>query len=166
MNKLFILLLVIAAGLSSCGVYTFKDVSIPADIKSVKVNFIENKARYVNPQLSPRLTDRLQQKIVSQTRLSRTNNDDADWIISGVVTEYNPTITSGISGQQVSTNRLSVTVHITLKDNKNQKTQEYDVNKSFEYPSSQTIQQAEASLGDDLIRGLSDEIFNRLFSNW
>src|SRR5688500_15822636 len=63
--------------LSSCRIYSFKDVSIPPEVKTVKIGFIENKARYVNPQISPRLTDRLQQKITGQTRLTRTNNDDA-----------------------------------------------------------------------------------------
>jgi hypothetical protein len=155
----------VMATLAGCKVYTFKDVSIPAEIKTVKVNFIENRARYVNPRLSPVLTDRLQQKIVSQTRLTRTNNDDADWIVSGFVSEYN-VVTSGIAGQQASQNRLNVTVQIKLKDNTNGKTTDYQVVKSFDFRGTASIQEAENALGDDLIRGLSDEIFNRLFSNW
>src|SRR5688500_9633927 len=99
----------IAAGNSSCNVYKFRDISIPDSIKTVKVNFIENKAPYVNPQLSPRLTDKLRQKIVGQTRLSQTNNDNADWIVGGRITNY-AFSTSGISQQQVATNRLTVTV--------------------------------------------------------
>lgn len=155
----------IGSWLTSCGIYTFKDVSIPAEIKTVKVNFIENKARLVNPRLSPSLTDRLQQKIVSQTRLNRTNNEDADWIISGAITDYSVS-TSGISSQQASTNRLTVTVQITLRDNVANKNTEYQVTKSFEFASNRSLQQAETELGEELIRGVSDEIFNRLFSNW
>lgn len=150
---------------SACKVYTFKDVSIPPEIKTVKVNFIENRARYVNPQLSPRLTDRLQQKIVSQTRLTRSTDDGADWVISGYVSGYDIS-TSGISGQQSSTNRLNVTVQVTLQDNVAQKKQEYSVVKTFDFPATSTLQQAEQALGDELIRGISDEIFNRIFSNW
>src|SRR5687768_9242217 len=56
-------------GNSSCKIYSFRDISIPDTIRTVKVNFIENKAPYVDPQLSPRLTDKLRQKIVSQTKL-------------------------------------------------------------------------------------------------
>jgi len=151
--------------LGSCGVYTFKDISIPADIKTVKLHFIENKARYVNPQLSPRLTNKLQDKIVGQTRLTRVEGEDADWVISGYISDYS-VVTSGISSQQASTNRLTVGAHIVLKDNKTLKDEEYDVTKSFEFSATQTIQQAEAALGDQIIQGLSDEIFNRLFSNW
>jgi len=153
-----------AASNSSC-VYKFKDISIPDSIKTVKINFIENRAPYVNPQLSPQLTDKLRQKIVSQTKLSQTNNDNADWLISGRITNY-AFSTSGISQQQSATNRLTVTVHITLNDQKANKTQEYDVSRNFEFSATQSIQQAEAGLTSDIIRGLTDDIFNRLFSNW
>lgn len=162
---LWVLLALLMAGNLACGVYTFKDISIPAEVKTVKLMFIENKARYVNPQLSPRLTDRLQQKIVSQTRLNRTNSDDADWVISGAITDYGVT-TSGISNQQVSTNRLSVAATIKLQDNTTQKSQEYNITKTFEFNGNLSLQQAEQQLGEEIIRGLADEIFNRLFSNW
>ena len=148
-----------------CGVYTLRDVSIPPEIKTIKINFIENKATYVNPQLSPQVTDRLQQKVVSQTRLVRTNQDDADWVVSGYISEYRVT-TSGISAQQASTNRLSVGVKLTLKDNVNNKISNIDVNQSFEFPATQSLQQAEQAKADEIIRGLTEEIFNRLFSNW
>lgn len=150
---------------TSCKVYTFKDVSIPPDIKTVKLILIENRAPYINTQLAPRLNDRLQQKIVNQTRLSRTNNDEADYVISGYISDYSVS-TSGISNQQASINRLNVGVHITLKNNKEQKTSDYDINKSFEFPATLTINQVESSLTDDIVKGVSDEIFNRLFSNW
>ena len=172
-NLVYSLYFVIAAGVllmittssSSCNVYKFRDISIPDSIKTVKVNFIENRAPYVNPMLSPRLTDRLRQKIVSQTRLSTTNNDNADWDIKGYVSNYTST-TSGISQQQVATNRLTVTVHISLNDQRANKTQEYDVSRNFEYSASKSLTQAESELGDEILRGLTDDIFNRIFSNW
>lgn len=150
---------------TGCKAYSFRDISIPDTIKTVKVNFIENKAPYVDPQLSPRLTDKLRQKIVSQTKLSQTNNDNADWVIGGRITNY-AFSTSGISQQQVATNRLTVTVHIVRTDQKSNKTDEYDVSRNFEYSGNMSLQQAQASLGEEIIRGLSDDIFNRLFSNW
>ena len=158
-------LFLIAAGNSSCNIYKFRDISVPDSIKTVKVHFIENRAPYVNPQLSPRLTDKLRQKIVSQTRLSQTNSDNADWDIKGYISNY-ASSTSGISQQQVATNRLIVSVHITLNDQKANKTQEYDVSRNFEYGASKSLTQAEAELADEILRGLTDDIFNRIFSNW
>ena len=151
---------------SSCSFkYGFKDVSIPDTIKTVKVLYIENKARYINPQLSPRLTDKLRQKIVSQTKLSQTNSDNADWEISGYITDYSFS-TSAISGQQVANNRLTVGLHITLNNRKADDIKDYDVSRNFEFKGNQSFQQAEASLLDEMIRTLTDEIFNKLFSNW
>lgn len=151
---------------SGCNIYKFQDISIPDTIRTVKVNIIENKAPYVNVQLSPRLTDRLRQKIVSQTRLSQTNNEsNADWVISGQITNYGFS-TSGISQQREATNRLTVGVHVVVDDQKGGETREYDVSRSFEFAATQSIQQAEANLADEMIRGLTDDIFNRIFSNW
>jgi Lipopolysaccharide-assembly len=150
---------------SSCHIYKFNDASVPDSIKTVKVNFIENRARLVNPQLSPKLTDKLRQKIVGQTRLSQTNSDNADWEISGTVTDYSLS-TSAISNQREANNRLTVSVHIILNNRKADKTQEFNVSRSFEFSASQSLQDAEATLGDEIIRSLTDEIFNQLFSNW
>lgn len=159
------LLFLTATSNTSCKIYSFRDISIPDTIKTVKVNFIENKAPYVDPQLSPRLTDKLRQKIVTQTKLSQTNNDNADWLIGGRITNY-ALSTTGISQQQVATNRLTVTVHIVKTDQKSNKTDEYDVSRNFEFSGNLSLQQAQASLAEEIIRGLTDDIFNRLFSNW
>ena len=151
-------------GLSGCGVYRFTDASVPDSIKTVKVNFIENKASYINPQLSPRLTDKVRQKIVAQTRLIQTNNE-ADWEISGAITQYSFS-TSAIAGQQSANNRLSVSLQLSLYDRKADETRKIDVSRSFEFKGSLSVQAAEASLGDELIRTLADDIFNKVFSNW
>lgn len=152
---------------SSCKVhYGFRDrTGIPDTIKTVKINNIDNRARYINTQLSPRLTDKLRQKIVSQTKLSQTNNENADWEISGYITDYSFS-TSAISGQQVANNRLTVGLHITLNKRKTDEIKDYDVSRNFEFKGNQSLQQAEASLLDEMIRTLTDEIFNKLFSNW
>ncbi|MBM3922733.1 MAG: hypothetical protein FJ340_05945 [Sphingomonadales bacterium] len=169
--KLIILLsIVLLAGLStlsltSCGVYRFTDASVPDSIKTIKVNFIENKASYVNPQLSPRLTDKLRQKIIAQTRLTQTNRDNADWEITATITQYNFS-TSAISGQQASNNRLTVGVQIVLFDRTANDTRRYEVSRSFEFKGTLSFQAAEASLGDEMTRTLTDDIFNKLFSNW
>jgi hypothetical protein len=43
--------------------YSFKDVSIPTEVKTFRVNYLENKAQYVNTQLSPQLTEQLKAKV-------------------------------------------------------------------------------------------------------
>lgn len=150
---------------SGCGVYRFNDVSIPDTIQIVRVNFIENKASYINPRLAPELTDKLRQKITSQTRLRQTNGDNADWDINATITGYSFS-TAGISDQKVNTNRLNVSIHIEVVDKKNTKVNKYDVTRNFDYAGSKTLQQAEQELADEMLRSLTDDMFNRIFSNW
>jgi len=151
--------------ITSCNIYKFNEATIPDSIKTVKLNMIENRAQYINPQLSPKLMDKLRQKIVGQTRLSQTNNENPDWEISGTITQYSFS-TSAISGQQVATNRLTVALHIILNNRKAEDVKEYDVSRSFEFKGSQSFQQAETGLMEEMTRTLTDEIFNKLFSNW
>ena len=152
--------------LTSCSIYRFRDVSIDPQIKTVKVNFIENKARYVNPQLSPQLSDKLRQKINNQTSLTQIQGDDAHYEISGFISDYSVT-TSGISDQKAASQRLNVTVHIILKNRINdEKSFEADVSRNFDFSASLSLDQAQAQLTGTIIQNLTDEIFNRIFSNW
>lgn len=149
------------------GCYSFRDAApIPKEIQTYRVNYIENRARYVNPQLSPQLTDRLRQKITGQTRLTGVQTDDAHYDISGQITGYNVT-TSAISDQQAAAQRLTVTVHVNFKNNLDpSKNFEADVSRNFDFSANLTLTQAEAQLTDNIIKMMTDEIFNRIFSNW
>jgi hypothetical protein len=159
------LFVVLAIVLTACKVYTFRDVSVGPEIKTIKILYFENKARFINQQLSPRLTDQFTQKVTNLTKLTKTNNDDAHWIIAGTITGYNVS-TASISGQTSVTNRLTVTVHIVFTDTVNNKTREEDISRDFDFSSTLSLTQAEATLTDRIVRNLSDEIFNRVFSNW
>ncbi len=161
---LYLAVLLVSISQPGCGVYSFTDTSIPDGINVVKVNFVQNKASYVNPTLAGDLTEKLRRKIISQTRLKQTNGDDADWVISPTITTYSFS-TAGISNQQVNTNRLNVGISIEIKDS-TQKSKKFDVTRSFDYPGSMTLQQAEAQLKDDMLRSLTDDMFNRIFSDW
>lgn len=152
--------------LSSCGVYTFRDISIDySKIKTIRIGFFENKASYVNPQLSQKLTVAFQQKVTSLTKLTSVTTDNADYQVNGAITGYSVS-TSGISSGQAATNRLTVTVHINFLNAVENKPQEFDISRDFDFPASQTLTQAESSLLSDIVKNLSDEIFNKIFSNW
>ena len=162
----FLLFTLVLISTSSCGVYSFKDANIPDNVKTVKIGFIENKARYVNPQLAPMLTDKLQQKIIGQTKLIRTNSDDAHYQIFATITNYDPSQTVGVSSQQATTNRLTVTVHVVLKKTLDNKEQEFDVSRNFDFSANLSLNQAESQLMDEILRSITDDIFNQIFSNW
>jgi hypothetical protein len=155
---LFILAVVALASFTSCGVYSFADVSI--------------RAQYVNPQLSPALTEKVRQRIVNQTKLSQTNSDNAHYDISAVITNYSVS-TSGVSTnensnrREASMNSLNVGVTVTLRNQlSGGEPQQYQINRSFPFSASLSLQAAESRLLDDIVTNLTDDIFNRIFSNW
>ena len=166
----FLSLTLMLVFVNSCGVYSFKDVSIPPEVKSIHIGFIENRARYVDPQLSPQLTDKFKQKISSQTKLTQIQTDNADYDVSAYVSEYNVT-TAGVANQTASINRLTVSVHLALKNRlADQKLGtpdfETDISRNFDFPATQSLTDAEASLTPQVVQQLTDDMFNRLFSNW
>lgn len=153
-------------GYSTCK-YSFKDTSpIPQEIKTFRVNYLTNKARYINPQLTPQLTEKLKQKIIGNTRLRQTNDDNAHYDISGYVSDYTVS-TTGISGNTASNNRLSVSFHLIFKNTLDEKKNiETDVSSTFDFSSQKSLSEAESSLNDDIVRNIVDAIFNKIFSNW
>lgn len=146
--------------------YSTRDTSpIPPEVKTFRVNYLENKARYVNPMVTPQLRDKLQQKIIGQTRLRQTNSDDAHYDISGYLSDYSVT-TTGISGQNASTDRLNVSFHLDFKNTLTQKVISADITRNYDFNAQYSLQQAEAVLLNDIIKNMVDDIFNKIFSNW
>lgn len=159
-------LLLLTFNFATCK-YGTKDASpIPPDVKTFRVNYFENKARYVNPQLSPAVTEKLKQKVVGQTRLRQINGDEAHYDISGYVSDYSVT-TTGISNQNASTNRLNVSFHLVFKNTLDQKKDfEIDITNNYDFNAQLSLQQAEVQLWNDIVKNLVDGIFNKIFSNW
>ncbi|MFI5156171.1 MAG: LptE family protein [Chitinophagales bacterium] len=152
---------------SSCKAYTFKDVSIPKEVKTIRINYIDNKAQFIDPQLSPQLTEKLKLKINNQTRLVQVQTEEPDYDVQGWISTYNVT-TAGVTNQQAATNRLTVSVHIIFKNRLQVGTKDFedDVSRNFDFSANLTINEAQSQLAPTIVSNLSDEIFNRLFSNW
>ena len=104
---------------TSCGVYSFTGAAIEG--RTINVHFIENNARTVVPSLSATLTEKLRQRILSQSSLSQVNNDMTDYDVSGAINGYDVTVAS-VTGKETSLlNRLTITVSITFKNKLNEK---------------------------------------------
>ncbi len=160
-----LLLIALLSGCATCK-YSFNDASVPPEVKTFRVNYLENKARYVNPQLSPQLTEGLKRKIIGSTRLTQTNDDNAHYDISGYVSDYSVT-TSGITNGTTSNNRLNVSFHLIFKNSLDEKKSfEADVSNAFDFNANQSLSQAEVEKNDEIVRNIVDAVFNKIFSNW
>ncbi|MFT4202353.1 MAG: LPS assembly lipoprotein LptE [Chitinophagaceae bacterium] len=170
--KIFAVLVLLVVGTTSCGVYSFNNTSIPSNVKTVNLSLFGNKARYVNATLAPNLTDAVRQLINNQTKLTLTEDINADYVLSGDVSSYDVS-TSGISSGSSSTtssasmNRLTVGFHLVWIDNtKEGKKKEFNVSQNFDFASSLSLDQAESQLKSDILKNVSEAIFNDVFANW
>jgi len=58
-------------------------------------------------------------------------------------------------------------VHIEFENRLDDKLSfEADVTRNFDFNANLSLQQAEAQQSDEIIKNMTDEIFNRIFSNW
>lgn len=163
------------ACLSGCGIYSFSDTGgIPQGVKTVKIAYIDNRAPYINPNLAPKLNDAFVKIVANQTKLKRIDDDNANYVISATINQYSVS-TSGVSStSQASQDRLTVGVHLTLRENYHdaatdkdiQDTKEYDVSGNYDYNATLSLQDAEAQLLAQMVKDLSQSMFNKIFSNW
>jgi hypothetical protein len=159
-------LLLLTMSFATCKYSTKDTAPIPPEVKTFRVNYLENKARYLNPQLSPQLTEKVRQKIISQTRLRQVNDDDAHYDIGGYISDYS-VVTSGVANQQAGRNRLNITFHLIFKNTlDNTKNFEADLTTNYDFDANLSLQQAEALLSEQILKNVSEGIFNKIFSNW
>lgn len=151
----------------SCGIYSFTGTSIQPDVKTVTINYFEYKALKVNPSLSNDITTALQDKFLKLTKLEQVDMD-GDLEIIGAITGYDVKATAVTANEQAAQNRLTVTVKI---DFVNRKYPEDDFEgKSFsayaDFDAMQSLDAVEASLCEEIIEQLCDDMFNATVANW
>jgi hypothetical protein len=167
-KSIFILLLIIAISGSGCKYlrYSFKEGSIPAEVKTISIGYIQNNASVVVPQLSQQLTDKLRQKYLSETRLDVIPTD-GDYDIKGTITSYVAEPVALQAGQKSSQNQLKITVQIQFVNKKNPKG---DFNESFtqfaEFSSEKSLTSVEHDLIILITEKLAQAIFNKTLSDW
>ena len=151
----------------SCGIYSFTGTSIQPDVKTVTINYFEYQALKVNPSLSNELTVAMQDKFLKLTKLEQVDMD-GDLEITGAVTGYDVKATSITANEQAAQNRLTVTVKISFT---NRKYPEDDFSdKSFsayaDFAATESLDAVEATLCEDIIEQLCDDMFNATVANW
>ena len=154
--------------LTACtGGYSFTGASIPPGAKTISVATFPNYAATVNPQLSQKLTDELMQMFSSQTPLSVMNGGEGDLHMEGEITGYDTRASSLSSNDEVSMNRLTVTVKVRFS---NAIDPEANFEQSFsryrDYPASRDFSSVESGLVSEIVTELCEDIFNKAVANW
>ena len=153
--------------LHSCGIYSFTGTSIQPDVKTVTINYFEYLAPKVNPSLSNQLTEALQEKFIRLTKLELVDID-GDIEIAGAVTGYDVKASAITANEQAAQSRLTVNVKISFVNRKYP--EESFESKSFsayqDFDSSQPLDAVEATLCEDIVEQLCEDMFNATVAQW
>lgn len=164
LNRLFLLFFIFI--FSSCGFYKMNGVTIPPDVESVSIQYIENNAQIINPLLSQIVSEKLKNKFISDTRL-RLTAQNGDFALQGEITEYTVEPVSIQNNTSSSLNRLKITMRVKMDCLKHPKLsfdqsftqfQDFDANKSFT--------SVETNLVNSITDMLIQEVFNKTAINW
>ena len=163
--KIAVLALALALLCQGCGIYSFSGASIPAEAKTVSVDYFPNHAQLVNPLLSDNLTTALRDAMTSQTTLDMVETG-GDLAFEGEITDYR-TSPVAITGQTAAMNRLTVTVKVRFSNSiDDTKDFEQTFSRYEDYPSDQDLNSVQESLTATIVEQLVEDIFNKALVNW
>ncbi len=161
-----VLLMALICLLTACGVYSFTGASIPVEARTFSVSHFPNDAPLVQPTLSQRFTEALQDQFMRQTNLQLVE-DTGDLHFEGSITGYSTQPTAIAGDDRAALNRLTITVRVRFLN-------EYDPDSEFErtfsrffdYPSDLSLSQIEDEAIDAITEALVEDIFNQSVVNW
>lgn len=159
-------LLLVVLPFTGCKIYTFTGASISPDVKTVSIDYFQNFANLVNPNLSSTFTEALKDRFTTQTRLTLVR-DYGDLQFSGQITGYT-TAPIAIQGNEVAgKNRLTITVKVKFVNTKDEK-QSFE--KSFsqfdDFDGDKDLSSVENEKVKIIVDKLIEEIFNSSIANW
>jgi hypothetical protein len=168
MKKLLCITLFFISSLliTACGAYSFTGGST-GDAKTLQIDFFPNQASLVEPTLSQRFTQDLQDLFTRQTNLTLTNSN-GDLYFSGEITGYRITPMSATADQTAAQNRLTVTVNVRFI---NKLIEKDDFEKQFSFYSDyaadvQLTGGLLESAFDEIIERITQDIFNASVAKW
>ena len=167
-KTLLVSLLAAAFLLGGCSIvkYSFSGTSIQPDVKTVTINYFEYKALKVNPSLSNDLTEAMKDKFRKLTKLEQVDMD-GDLELEGAVTGYEVRASAVTANEVAAQNRLTVTVSLKFT---NRKYPEEDFEKNFsaypDYDSMNSLDAVEATLCEELVDKLVEDMFNASVAQW
>ena len=164
--KKIILSFVIITTLIGCGAYSFTGGNT-GNAKTIQIDFFPNQAPLVEPALTQKFTNDLQDLFTRQTNLTLTGSN-GDLHFSGEITGFRVTPMSGTSEQTAAQNRLTVTINVRFA-NKLEEKDDFEKNFSFYSDFAANAQLTGSILEnalDEIVERITQDIFNASVAKW
>ncbi len=151
--------------LSSCtGGYSFTGAEVTAE--TITIEYFQNRASLVQPNLSNVFTETLKDKFVSQTNLELVNYG-GELKLEGEITNYRITAQAFQANETAAQNRLTITVKVKFTNlNEPDKDFESNFSRYADFESSQSLSSVENQLIEEISEELAVDIFNKALVNW
>ena len=164
--KTLFLALIFLASLAGCGIYSFTGGDT-GNAKTLQVNYFPNNAPLVEPGLSQRFTQDLQDLFLRQTNLSLVKSN-GDLFFEGEITNYRVTPMTATADQTAAQSRLTIVVNVRFYNKLDEKK---DFEKSFSHfhdfdANAQLAGSVLETALDEIFERITQDIFNASVANW
>lgn len=154
--------------LTACTIsYKFNGASIDYTlVKSISVHDFPNQAANVYLPLSQMMTESIRDIYTRQTRL-QVISENGDMDVEGEITDYAISHLAVTDDMRASQTRLTVTVRVRFMNTTNP---EEDFEQSFsayrEFDSQKMIDEVQEELCQQIVKELTEQIYNATVANW
>lgn len=162
------LLLLMTSLLHSCSVsYKLNGASIDyTKTKTIQINDFPIRATYVWGPMGPMFNNELKDIFANHTRLQQVKRN-GDLKIEGEITQYQQRNKSVSSEGYSAQTELSMTVNVRFTNNINH-TEDFE--KQFSatatFDTTQNLSSVQESLVEEMIKNITEQIFNATVANW
>jgi len=166
MKNLALSVLLIFVLTQSCGVYSFTGGST-GDAKTIQINYFPNNAPLVEPLVSQKFTNNLQDLFLKQTNLSLTSSG-GDLFFEGEIVDYKVIPISATANQTAAQNRLNISIRVRFY---NKLIEEDNFERTFSFYSDFDANQqltgtALENALDEIFERITQDIFNASVAKW
>ena len=164
----FILIVAMASVILSCSVsYKFNGASIDyTKIKTITISDFPIRSNYVWGPMQTIFNNELKDIFANHTRLSQVKRN-GDLKIEGEITQYNQRNKSVSSEGHSAQTELSMTVNVRFTNNKEHKEDfERQFTATTSYESTQSLASVQEELVTQMVKEITDQIFNATVANW
>ena len=167
-NRLGITLILDTCVLWACSVsYKFNGASIDySKTKTIQIAEFPNRSSYVWGPMAPMFNNQLKDIFANHTRLTQVKRN-GDLRIDGEILQYSQRNKSVSSEGYSAQTELSITVNVRFTNTKNHKEDfERQFTASATYETTLPLSAVQERLVREMVKDLTDQIFNATVANW
>lgn len=157
----------VAIGLAGCSVgFNFTGGNVPSNLETLFVDNFSNEAEIVVPYLGQLTTEKLQDRFLTQSRLSLTSGN-ADVALSGAITRYT-ILPTAISGQdRAEQNRMTIAVKVNFDNNQEPNDSwEQTFTGYVDFDADLDLSSVEREQIEEILEQITQDIFSKSIGKW